>query len=87
MAEVWTTRLQDLITAEQVISQFVNSEEAKLNIFELVVDVQEKQMNFVLSPWVLALADKYASIYGDDKGELITRRVISFFIRESQTLH
>ncbi|OGV27519.1 MAG: hypothetical protein A3F18_07920 [Legionellales bacterium RIFCSPHIGHO2_12_FULL_37_14] len=87
MADIWTTRLQDLMTAEQVLAHFVDAEVTKLNIFELAVDLKAKQMNYVLSPWVLALAARYVSIYGIEKGEEITRRVISFYIREHQTLH
>lgn len=88
MIEQWPTRFQDLMTAEQVLSYFVDNEVAvKLNIFELVVDMQQKKMNFVLSPWVMALAAQYASIYGEEQGEVITRKVISFYMRESQVLH
>lgn len=88
MIESWPTRSQDLMTAERVLSYFIDLEAAmKLHIFELAIDIQQKKMNFVLAPWVMALAAQYASIYGAEQGELITRRVISFYMRDSQTLH
>lgn len=80
-------RFRDLLIAEQVMSQFFSEEKLGLNLFELVVDLKEKSMNFRLSPWVIALAEKYTTLYGEEEGEIITRRVISFFMRDRHTLH
>jgi hypothetical protein len=83
----WPTRLNDIVIAEEIMSQFINDETIGLNLFELVVDIKEKSMNFALSPWVTALASKYNKLYGEDEGEVVTRRVISLYMRQTQTLH
>lgn len=87
MNKSWPNRMRDIIIAEQLMSQFVSEEVSGLNLFELVVDLQEKSMNFRLSRWILILAEKFVQLYGEEEGEMVTRRVISLFMREKQTLH
>lgn len=83
----WPTRWKDMMIAEEIMSQFINDEMIGLNLFELVVDIKEKSMDFALSPWVTALASKYYKLYGEDEGEVITRRVIGLYMRQMETLH
>lgn len=87
MKNHWPHRSRDIMIAEQVMAQFLPEDVSGLNLFELVVDVKGKSMNFRLSRWVLALAEKYAELYGEEEGEVVTRRVISLCIRDKQTLH
>ncbi len=87
MKNQWPHRSRDMLIAEQVMALFIHAEMTGLNLFELVVDVRGKSMNFRLSRWVLVLAEKYAELYGEEEGEIVTRRVISLCIRDRQTLH
>lgn len=87
MKKTWLNQLQDMNAAEQIMGDYAEHHTGVLNLFELVVDIKEKQMDFQLAPWVHALTHHFKSVYGDEEGEAITRKLISFYMRDHQTLH
>lgn len=87
MGKHWPTQLKDMHMAEQIMSRYAEEHAGVLNLFELVVDLQAKNMDFRLSSWVMALASHFKSVYGEQEGEIITRRIISACMRDNQTLH
>lgn len=88
MNKNWPTRNKDIITAQRLIEEYAYQNNAEsLGLFEIVVNQQEKRMDFQLSSWVLMLAEHFKSVYGENLGEFITRQVISSCITEGQTLH
>lgn len=66
---------------------YAEANSGMLSLFELFVDLKEKQMDFRLSAWVTALVDHFKSLYGEEKGEWVARRIISYYIRDNETLH
>lgn len=84
----WPTKARDLQVAEQIIEQYARLHNTEsLGLFELVVDREEKRMNFQLSHWVIALAEHFNSLYGAEKGDIVTRKVISSCLTNGQTIH
>lgn len=88
MSQNWPTRDKDLQTARVIMEEYASERESdSLGLFEVVVDKNEKRMNFCLSGWVVALAKHFASLYGVNQGDFITRQVVSRCITQGNTLH
>jgi hypothetical protein len=88
MNKQWPTKDKDIRIAQVIMEKFaVQQNTDALGLFELVLNSQEKRMNFRLSNWVLALAEQFNTMYGADQGDFITRQVISRCIIQGQTLH
>ena len=84
--KIWSTQATDMQIAEQIMAKF-KTIYPTLTLFELAVDLKEKSMNFKVSLWVNVLAAQFALMYGEEEGELVTRRVISCCLRQNQVLH
>ena len=88
MKEKWLTRARDMFVAEQIMEEYARQQDnGSLGIFELFVNQEEKRMNFRLSNWVLTLAEHFKSVYGENQGEFVVRKVISRCLTNGQTLH
>ncbi len=88
MNQNWPTREKDLQTARFIMEEYAHERDGNsLGLFEIVVDIREKRMNFCLSAWVLVLAKHFTSLYGLDQGEFITRRIITNCIVQDQIMH
>lgn len=88
MKEKWLTRAHDMFVAEQIMDEYARKQDnGSLGIFEIFVNQGEKQMNFRLSNWVLTLAEHFKSVYGENQGEFVVRKVISRCLTNGQTLH
>ena len=78
MKKNWPTKEKDMHLAQLIMEEFASKEQSEaLGLFELVVNQNEKRMNFRLSNWVLALAERFNSMYGPHQGDYVTRQVIS----------
>ena len=88
MSNNWPTKLQDLHLAQVIMEEFASQHPSgSLGLFELVVNESEKRMNFRLSNWVLAIAERFNDMYGPSQGEYVTRQVVSRCLTQGQTLH
>lgn len=88
MKEKWTTKAGDMYVAQQIMEEYAREYNTEaLGLFELVVNKDEKQMNFRLSSWVVTLATHFKSIYGDEQGDFVTRKIISGCLTNGQTIH
>lgn len=88
MNKNWPTKNKDMHIAQLIMEEYAAQQNSDaLGLFEIVVNQTEKRMNFRLANWVLALADRFNSIYGANQGEEITRLVISNCMIQGQTLH
>ena len=84
----WPTRNRDIHTAQRIMEQYASEQNSEsLGLFEVVVNEKEKRMDFCLSSWVLALAEYFKSLYGANRGDFVTRQVISYCITKDQTVH
>ncbi|KTD35722.1 hypothetical protein Lnau_0706 [Legionella nautarum] len=88
MNKSWPTKEKDMSTAQRIMEEYATEQETdSLGLFELVVNQEEKRMDFRLSSWVVMLAEHFKSLYGPTKGDFITRQVISYCIIKEETLH
>lgn len=88
MNKSWPTKDKDMHIAQLIMEEYATKQNSDaLGLFELVVNQNEKRMNFRLSNWVLALAKQFNSMYGANQGDEITRLVISNCMVQGQTLH
>lgn len=84
----WATKDKDLTAAEKIMETYAKEQNAEaIGLFELVVNTEEKRMNFRLSNWVLALVEYFSSVYGVDHGDFVTRKVITQCFTSGQTIH
>lgn len=84
----WITKNKDMQIAKLIMEKYAAQQQLDaLSLFELVVNQQAKRMDFQLSSWVNALLQQYHSMYGLNRGEQITRLVISACMHQGQTLH
>ena len=74
--------------AQRIMEEYARQKNSgSLSLFELVVNQEAKRMDFHLSSWVLALLEQYHLMYGENRGEEITRLVLSTCMVQGQTLH
>jgi len=84
----WPTKARDIFVAEQLMEDYAkNCNSNTLGLFELVVDQEEKRMNFRLSQWVLMLVEHFQSLYGASHGVFVARNVITRCLTNGETLH
>lgn len=83
----WTTEESDLQLAEKIIDKHLDySGGEPLGIFELEIGAGES-IDFRLSGWICELHDHFESLYGEEQGESVTRRVVSRCLTVGETLH
>ena len=88
MNKNWPSKEKDMYIAKCIMEEFAQKhDQDKLGLFELVVNQTEKKMNFKMASWVVILAKHFCNIYGKQKGDFITRQVISQCITQDQTVH
>jgi len=88
MDKNWPTKAKDMHVAQLIMEEYAKEAESNsLGLFELVVNQEEKRMNFRLANWVLVLAEHFNSIYGVTQGDFVTRQVITRCITQDHTLH
>ena len=88
MDKNWPTKDKDMHIAQLVMEEYADKHNSEsLGLLELVVDREEKRMNFRLSTWVLALAQQFNAMYGIHQGEYVIRQIISRCMIQGQTLH
>lgn len=88
MNKDWPTKDKDMHTAQRIMEEYANEQNSdSLGLFEVVVNQEEKRMDFRLSSWVMVLAEHFKLLYGASRGDFVTRQVISYCITKGETLH
>ena len=88
MNKNWPTKDKDTQIARLIMEEYAMRQECEsLGLLEVVVNQEEKSMNFRMASWVLTLAQQFNSMYGAFKGDYITRQVISKWMTEGQVIH
>ena len=88
MKNSWITKNKDMHIAQLIMEKYAAHQQMDaLSLFELVVNQEAKRMDFQLSAWVHALLQQYHAMYGANRGDQITRLVISTCMHQGQTLH
>ena len=88
MNKSWPTKEDDMQIATVIMEEYARKKETTtISLFELVVDEQEKRMDFRLADWVLVLALQFKEMYGVNQGDEVIRLVISQCLIQGQTMH
>ena len=88
MNKNWPTKKKDIHIAQTIMEEYAHKQNSEsLGLFELVVNQDEKRMNFRIASWVLTLAQQFNAMYGASQGDYVTRQVISRCMVQGQTLH
>lgn len=88
MNKRWSTMNRDMRAAEKIMEEYAAKKNAdSLGLFEIVVNEKEKKMNFRVSAWVVILAKHFKSVYGETRGDVVTRKVISRCITQDEVVH
>ena len=88
MSKNWPTKNSDLQMAQHIMEEYATEcNRTSLGLLEIVVDPSEKRMDYCLSGWVVLLARHFNLKYGPNKGNRVTRQVITSCITQGQTLH
>jgi hypothetical protein len=88
MNKNWPTKDKDMSLAQQIMEDYAREHNTdSLGLFELVINTEEKRMDFRLSSWVVFLAKHFKSMYGANQGDFVTRQIISRYITKDQTVH
>lgn len=84
----WPTREQDMFIAQRILEEYADANNINsLSVFEVVVNKNEKKMDFRLSSWVLFLAAHFQSLYGASQGDFVTRQILTRYIIKGETIH
>ncbi|MBA2657923.1 MAG: hypothetical protein H0U70_13215 [Tatlockia sp.] len=84
----WPTKDKDIGIAQRIMEKYaIEQNTDSLGLFEVVVNQKKKRMDFQLSSWVKMLAAHFKTVYGANKGDTVTRQVISHCITKGETLH
>lgn len=88
MNKRWSTKFKDMHVAQRIMEEYAKENDSdSLGLFEVVVNQEEKRMDFRLSSWVLVLAEHFKSVYGANQGDFVTRQIISQCLTNGETLH
>ena len=84
----WSTQAKDMGLAKLIIDQYVEATGAEaVGLFEIVMNPSEKRMNYQLAAWVIVLAQQFSTLYGAEKGDFVTREVISRCLSGNEQVH
>ena len=84
----WSTQAKDMGLAKLIIDQYVEATGAEaVGLFEIVMNPSEKRMNYQLAAWVIVLAQQFSTLYGAEKGDFVTREVISRCLIGNEQVH
>ena len=84
----WSTQSKDMGLARLVIDQYVEATGAEaVGLFEIVMNPSEKRMDYQLASWVVVLAQQFSTLYGAEKGDFVTREVISRCLIGNELVH
>ena len=81
----WPTKANDLTLAGQILGKYTDDLQS-LTIFELSEKESERE-HYQLSEWVLALANYFSDLYGEDEGETITKRIVASLMINGHPIH
>lgn len=86
MTTDWPTQHDDLYIAEQIIQDYAE-EHNNEPIGLLEVHISDDDIKVGIPAWVKQLNEHFHREYGYDRGDFITKLVISNFMTRGQTIH
>lgn len=84
----WPTKERDIALARKLIAQYSEEHDTeRLGLFELSTDEYERKFEFRIAPWVLGLAGRFLQLYGPERGDIITRKVLTHCLVNGESVH
>lgn len=82
----WPTKKKDLKVAE-MFAQSYQKGSAHIGIFEVLTDIEQKKLEWGLSPWVKAMTQYFQNLYGIEQGEQVVRKILTLYFVQGHTIH
>ncbi len=85
----WPTKHRDLLVAKSFIEGYASyvGQTQGVGLFEVVVDIHNKTLEMKLSPWVTAMTLHFQKLYGWEKGERVSRKVLTLYFTQGHSIH
>ena len=89
MMKEWPTKNKDLKLAKFFIEKFALSkgEKSHIGMFEMFTNLENKSIDFQLSPWVVAMTLQFQKQYGIDQGEWVARKILTLCFTQHEQIH
>lgn len=88
MKKKWLTKEKDMHLAQMFMEEYARMHQVEvLGLVEVFLNQSQKRMDFRVSNWITALAEKFNEMYGAEKADYIIRKVITDCMVKEQTLH
>ncbi|WP_058462376.1 hypothetical protein [Legionella adelaidensis] len=88
MNKEWPTKEKDMHAAQLIMEEYAREQNSdSLGLLELVVDTEEKKLDFRIANWVIAIAYHFNTLYGANQGDFVTRQVITKCITQGHVIH
>lgn len=84
----WSTMERDISLAHDVLARYHDLDEGVPSIYLQEATIfLEGSIQIKQADWVIDLQEKYETLYGEEKGDEILRRVLSAFLTFGNTIH
>lgn len=84
----WATMKDDISLAHDVLARYHDLDEGHPSIYLQEATIfLEGSMQIKQADWVVELCEKYETLYGEEKGNEILRRVLTAFLTFGNTIH
>lgn len=84
----WVTMKDDISLAHDVLARHHDLDDGHPSIYLQEATIfLEGSMQIKQADWVVELCEKYESLYGEEKGNEILRRVLTAFLTFGNTIH
>ena len=82
----WTTKEQDMMLANNILTSHYEEVEEELGVQEVTIR-QEGSMYVIRADWVVELEETLEAQYGEKIGNEIAQRVISTLLTQGEKIH
>lgn len=87
MQNDWPTKDRDLEVADKILEKYEDmTEQDNISLLEIHYKSDERP-DFRLSDWVVELSNYFENRYGEERGQDITRRVLTLYVVRRETVH
>jgi hypothetical protein len=84
----WSTMERDISLAHDILARYHDLDEGQSSIYLQEATIfLEGSIQIKQADWVVDLQEKYETLYGEEKGDEVLRRVLSAFLTFGNTIH
>lgn len=87
MKNEWPTRENDLLVASEIINKYIDFNDGEpVGLLEMIFR-QQQLLEVKLPDWLVELSEHFTSLYGNEHGNYVTKRILSRCFLGDHTLH